>query len=124
MSGGKTPEDRFVEGILGPERRSLSERIEAAYDRAMELRKAMMQDLLMVRVKEQQAKLEHADEWASAKNSEVRGVLLAGWLASDEHYEAYKDNYEGHRDRYRLAHLEIERLRLLVEAAKAEGGRA
>lgn len=104
---------------------SLYERIEEAYDRAIRERGSMLADLGTMRRIEERVKVEHKDEWAGAKNNDVRATLLAGWLADEDYdYAAYRDCYEKARDEYRLALLEIERLRLLVEAAKAEGGRS
>ena len=103
---------------------TLSERIEAAYDRAIEARRAMLAARDAMAVLEAQAKQDHADEWAGAKNNDVRAVLLHGWLSGEDAYLEASDDYEGSRAAYRLALLEIERLRLLVEARKAEGGRS
>lgn len=103
---------------------SLSERIEKAYDRAIEQRGIMLEARDAMTSLEAGAKQDHADEWAAAKNNEVRAVLLYGWMAGENDYLEAFDDYEGARKEYRLALLEIERLRLLVEAAKAEGGRS
>lgn len=103
---------------------ALSERIEAAYDRAIEQRAIMLEARDAMAALEAGAKQDHAEEWATAKNNDVRAVLLHGWMADEDNYLEAFDDYEGGRKEYRLALLEIERLRLLVEAAKAEGGRS
>lgn len=103
---------------------SLSERIEAAYDRAIEQRRIMFGARDAMTGMEAGAKQQHADEWAAAKNNDVRAVLLYGWMGEEDDYLEAFDDYEGARMAYRLALLEIERLRLLVEAAKVEGGRS
>jgi hypothetical protein len=108
-----------IEQALARYEWSLSERIEAAYDETIKLRDDMALDKAVLRAKEEAAKLDHADEWEKAKNSEVRSVLLAGWLADDSTYAQAYGRYMSNREDYRLALLEIERLKLLVELAKA-----
>lgn len=99
---------------------TLIERIEAAFDRAIEARSKMDAALYLTRNLEAAAKADHADEWASAKNNDVRAVLLAGWLSGNEQYSLQREAYLGFQRTYRLALLEIERLKLLVEASKGE----
>lgn len=98
---------------------SLAERIERAYNEVCEQKRIMQKTLREFRGWEAATKLEHGEEWAAAKNDNVRKVLLDGWLEEDLDYQKARDSYESHRDRYRLALLEIERLKLLVEARKA-----
>lgn len=108
---------------------NLSERIEAAYDRATEARRAMTVARNVMADIEANAKQEHPEEWASAKNNDVRAVLLARWVAENPTGDTSDDYFETRAERqdaeltFKLALLEIERLRLLVEAAKVEGGR-
>lgn len=108
-----------IEQALARCERSLSERIEAAYDEVIQQRQQMLHALGEIRRAEESAKVDHSDEWAAAKNSDVRKVLLAEWLAGDEPYQDARVAYEQARDSFRLEMLEIERLKLLVELAKA-----
>lgn len=48
---------------------TLSERIETAFDEAITHRRAMLEARHEVSNKEANAKLEHSDEWAGAKNN-------------------------------------------------------
>lgn len=100
---------------------TLAERIEAAFDEAIEARSVMLYASRNLEDLRAQAKLEHADEWASAKNNDVRAVLLAGWLEEDDAYGKAVLEYQEGRIGFRLALLEIERLKLLV--ALEGGGR-
>jgi hypothetical protein len=98
----------------------LPARIERAYDDVKDQRLAMHRALDIIREIEAEAKAEHSDEWASAKNSEVRAVLLDEWCGDDGDYDQARADYDEAKIQFRLATLEIERVRLLVEAAKAE----
>ncbi len=98
---------------------ALAERIEAAFDDAVRAREAMFNARATTEAREANAKLDHADDWASAKNNDVRAVMLASWLHDDDVYQRVRAEYEEVRDTYRLSLLEIERLRLLVAL---EGG--
>lgn len=103
----------------------LVERIEAAYDRAIQARRDMIVARNVLANIEANAKQEHEEEWASAKNNDVRAVLLAGWIAESPTGDTGDDYFETRAERqeaelaFKLALLEIERLKLLVEAAKA-----
>lgn len=101
---------------------TLTERIEAAYDEAIRLRREIDEARKILGDLETVEKIKHADEWTSAKNNDVRALLLASWLADHDAYHQGQMHYSGVRSAYRLALLEIERLKLLVEATKAEGG--
>lgn len=93
---------------------SLADRIEAAFDRAIKSKSLMQYSQLTMRLISDDAKLEHRDEYAGAKNNDVRAVLLHDWLQDELEYWAARKNYDEARDDYRLALLEIERLKLLV----------
>lgn len=116
---GTTKTVNKIEQTLAVLERDLSERIEAAYSEVIEQRKTMLDALGEIRRAEENAKVEHSEEWASAKNNDVRKVLLAEWLSHDDPYIQARIAYEGARDSFRLELLEVERLRLLVELAKA-----
>lgn len=94
--------------------RTLTERIEAAWDEAIETRSVMLYASRNLEDLRAQAKLDHADEWAAAKNNDVRAVMLAGWLEEDDYYGRSVLEYQEGRMGFRLALLEIERLKLLV----------
>lgn len=93
---------------------TLNERIETAFDEAIRHRRAMLEARYEVSNKEANAKLEYRDDWAGAKNNDVRRVLLEEWLAGDDVYWQARLAYDKARDEYRVALLEIERLKLLV----------
>lgn len=93
-------------------------RIERAYDDAKNERLAMHRALETIRAVEAGAKAAHSEEWASAKNNDVRAVMLAEWCCEDSDYDQARADYDEAKIGFRLATLEIERLRLLVEAAK------
>ena len=95
---------------------TLTERIEAAYDEAKGWREQMLYAQRNLDEMRAEAKSNHADEWAGAKNNDVRAVMLAGWLYGDSHYDKNVLEYQEGRIGFRLALLEIERLKLLVEA--------
>lgn len=108
---------------------SLSERIENAYDVAVEAKRTMQVEQSIMADEEQSAKMDNLDEWTAAKNNDVRRSIIerelgepGGVDGAPSLYWTARRAYIGARDRYRLALLEIERLRLLVEAAKAGGG--
>lgn len=102
--------------------RGLAERIEAAYDEAKQYRETMLYARRNLDEMQVSAKLDHAEEWAAAKNADVRAVLLVTWLEEDEQYGKNIVELQEARIGLRLALLEIERLKLLVELAKASLG--
>jgi hypothetical protein len=97
--------------------KTVIERIEDAYDAAAEHR-ANMHDAhgAMISQEEFVLKGERLAEFRSAKSNEVRKALLKDWLSDDEDYLLQKERYEENRFAFRLAMLEIDRLRLLVQA--------
>ena len=103
---------------------TLSERIEAAYDRAVEVEDHMQTLARQIELQEETAKMDNLEECTAAKNNDIRRAIILRALSEDEGYHVARSTYAVARNRYRLAHLEIERLRLLVEAAKVEGGRS
>ena len=109
---------------------TLSERIEAAYDRAVGARRTMQIEQTVMADEEQSAKMDNLEEWTAAKNNDIRRAIVERALGEPNGVEGApslywnaRRAYTDARNEYRLAHLEIERLRLLVEAVKAEGGR-
>jgi len=94
----------------------LAERIEQAFDNAIEQRRLMEYAEWTIKTKEEQAKLEHADAWAQSKNSDTRAVLVAGWLEDVEEYQDAREDYGRASLEFQIAKLEIDRLRLLVQA--------
>lgn len=94
----------------------LETRIESVFDEAAATRRMMIEHQREVLRLEADAKLEHRDEWAGAKNNDVRAVLLAEWLAENEEYRENRGNYDTAREEFRISMLEVERLRLLVAA--------
>lgn len=109
----------LIEQALAVSERSLSERIEAAYDQAVRHRERMLDRREMLAERESEVKQENIDEWISAKTGEVRAALLASWLRDEPAYQNASRDYEEARTTYRLQLLEIERLKLLVELAKS-----
>ena len=96
---------------------TLAERIEAAFDEAKACRETMLDAGRNLEEMRAGAKLDHAEEWAGAKNNDVRAVMLAGWLEEESGYGKNVVEYQEGRDGYKLALLEIERLKLLVAAS-------
>lgn len=94
--------------------KSLRERIEEAFDALIETRSAMDEHARDMQDAEMDAKLSHEDEYISAKNSEVRQVLMARWLAEDGEYQVARSRYLDARRDMRLATVEIERMKLLI----------
>ncbi len=93
---------------------TLAERIEAAFDEAVGAKRRMQINLRGITELEETAKMENLDEWVGAKNNDVRRAIVLRDLAEDEDYDRARFEYDNARDRYRLALLEIERLKLLV----------
>lgn len=104
-------------GERDPIRRgTLSERIEAAYDRAQEHRAGMQLALWNMEGREQDAIERLGDEWINARNNDVRRALVGRALREDAAYQEARQSYRSNRDSYKLVLLDIERLKLLVEA--------
>ncbi len=93
--------------------------IEQSYGRAIKARAAMFEMQRAIRHAEATAKVDHLDEWASAKNNDVRFVLLATWLQDNEEYWKQRRAYDSASEDYRMAHLEIARLKLLIQLVAA-----
>lgn len=108
-----------IEQALGDVQRSLQERIETAYDGAVHLHRKIEFTTASIQESETRVKLVHQDDYMAAKNGDQRTLLMSGWLRADEDYmSATEDRQEAEID-LKLVRLEIERLRLLVELAKA-----
>ena len=98
---------------------TLEERIEAEFDRAIAAKSDMQTNASKIADSEETAKMDNLDEWTGAKNNDVRHSIVLRALAEDEDYHTARQGYRAARDRYRLAVLEIERLKLLVAARAA-----
>lgn len=101
---------------------TIHERIEAAFDTAINNRTKMMDAQASMQRAEETAKMENLEEWTQAKNNDVRKAIILRELADDESYHEERANYERRRGLYRLDLLEIERLKLLVEYTRAGSG--
>lgn len=87
-----------------------------AYESAMEMAQHSMDEARL------RVKLENKDEYAGAKNNDVREVLMAEWLAEDEDYQEALEDYSIAARKAKRAELHAKRLRLLVDLARAEVG--
>lgn len=82
-----------------------------------------IEDAIHVR---RQAEKDHYGEWTRVPaqslgtlDPDIRRAIVLNALTDDEAYHEARNVYQEARDRYRLALLEIERLKLIVEARKA-----
>lgn len=108
-----------IEQALAVSERSLPERIEVEFNQVVDAKAQMQFRAGQIHLAEETAKTDNLEEWTAAKNNEVRRAIVLSVLADDEAYHEARSVYQEARDRYRLALLEIERLKLLVEARKA-----
>ena len=90
------------------------ERMEAAYECLIQDRIRMMMFGSTVREKEERAKLKNEDSYSSAKNNNVREVLLAQWLEDDPEYAQALEDYREARDYFRVSQLYVQRCKALV----------
>lgn len=98
---------------------TLTERIEQAFDNAIKYRRLMQYNEWAIQSFEEAVKLEHADEWAGAKNNDVRALLVSQKLEDNEEYEQAREDFERASLEFQVAKLEIDRLRLLVQERAA-----
>lgn len=101
--------------------RSLTERIEWAYDRAIEQRRLLEYAQWVMDGLEWSFKHEYREEWAGARDADTRSFMLASWLADDKEYQQARDDRDSAQLEYELAIYETKRLRQLVEARWVEG---
>lgn len=101
---------------------ALTARIEAAFDSAIVCKSRMQAEANDIAAAEETAKMDNLEEWTAAKNNDVRRAIVLRELADDEGYHASRKIYRAARDDYRLALLEIERLKVLVAHLGAAGG--
>lgn len=92
----------------------LDEKINETWDRAIAYRQAMQSQARVVADYEETAKMENLEEWMGAKNSDQRKALILRVLADEDDYHNARDAYADARDRFKIAMLEVERLRMLL----------
>jgi hypothetical protein len=119
-------EQEIVREMIEEREKPLALRIEETYDARttqeaiMNMAEQSMQDA------ELRVKLANKDEYVGAKNNEVRAVMMAEWLSSDEDYQEALEDYSIAARKAKRAELHAKRLRLLVDLARAgvgaEGG--
>lgn len=95
---------------------TLTERIEAAFDAVIASKAQMHEALYFMDLAEESARMDNIEEWASAKNNDVRRAIVLRELADNEDYHAARTRHRDNRDGFRLGMLEVERLKLLVAA--------
>ena len=95
----------------------MEERINAAWDRVVELRRDMGFRKVEIENAEETAISDLGDEWTNAKNNDVRRALVREKLASEERYQENRKMYRAAREDLRVALLEVERLRMLIDSA-------
>jgi hypothetical protein len=93
---------------------TMTDRIEAVFNAAVAAKRNMQASANDVAAAEETAKMDNLDEWVGAKNNDVRRSIILRELDDDEAYYVARQLYRDARDSYRLALLEIERLKLLV----------
>ena len=92
--------------------------INAAYRSAMHHKAAMDESAEVMREIEEEVKLENREAWASAKNNDVRAIELLDWIRESDRAEEYhkaRRDYTESRAALRIALLDCERLKLLVQ---------
>jgi hypothetical protein len=95
----------------------MEDRINEAWDRAINARQRMRWQADLVDEAQEEIKLANLTDYLTAKNSEQRQLLLLSWLKDNEQFQIARQNYRQARDDYRIAMLEIQRLRMLIESA-------
>lgn len=101
----------------------MEQRIEAAWDEAISQRSAMMAAETVMQNSEETAISDLGEEWANAKNNDIRKALVRDALAGDEGYQEARVGYRAARNVYRLKMMEVSKLRDLVaeKAARKTG---
>lgn len=94
----------------------MKDRIERAWNEVIKHRAAMMTAAAVIEQAEENAKMENREEWANAKNNDVRKTIVLRELAGDPTYQAARVKYKDERNMYKLEMLEVERLRMLISA--------
>lgn len=96
----------------------LEYQIEYVYMRLLELKRRIQANQRAIETAEENAKMEHIDEWTAAKNSDQRHAVLLGALANDADYHESRGDLRNNQDLYELYDLEVKRIKLLLDARK------
>lgn len=100
---------------------TLAERVEEVYFRLHSHKASAQLTYDTLRDLEEEVKLDHFDEWASAKNNDVRYIMVLRWinedLATAEAYHIARKAYREARNAYRLAVIDARKLELLATLA-------
>ena len=80
----------------------LEYQIEYVDMRLLELKRGIQANQRAIETAEENAKMEHIDEWTSAKNSDQRQAVLLGALADDADYRESRAHLRNNQDLYEL----------------------
>lgn len=100
---------------------TLTEEINAAYGRLTAEKESMQIAWHEMSDAEETAISDLGDDWVLAKNNDIRKALVREKLAEDESYQTSRKKYRGSRDAFRLAQIEIERIKTNIAALTAVG---
>lgn len=95
----------------------MDNRIKETFDNLVESREAMMAAQGAMEDLEETAKMDNLNEWVAAKNNDVRRAIILRELSDNNEYHAHRRAYRDARDAFKLARLEVERIRMMVDAA-------
>lgn len=93
-----------------------------AYEIAIAHQQAMDHAENTIADKEASVKLANHEEYAGAKNNDVRELMLARWLEDDQEYQQARKDYRHAEQELRRAKMHISKLNLYANLLRAQTG--
>lgn len=104
---------------------SVEVKIDQVWDGVIEARRVMLTNQNILSQIEMSRKLEHPEEWASAKNNDVRRAMLEEWISINPVSDSGEDYYEVKTElieashAFKLGMLEVRRLQMRIDWIQA-----
>lgn len=97
-----------------PSSQTLVEQVNANYGFLFEAKQDMQRQWSIMQDSEETAISDLGEAWISAKNNDIRKALVREQLANDQDYQDARLKYREARDAFRLAQIEVERVKTLT----------
>lgn len=100
---------------------TLSEQVELAYAELTAQKANMQESWNTLSMEEENAIQENLADWFDSKNNDIRKQKVVSWLATNEEYQDARKRYRAAKDAFRLAQIEVERVKTMIAAVVAYG---
>jgi hypothetical protein len=95
------------------------DKINETFDELIAAKRRLQQSSNEISDIERRTKMENLEKWVDAKNNDVRRAIIEEALEEDERYQSERNRRRIARDEFRIAWLEVERHKLVIQALNA-----